>query len=66
MATFYFLLESDGTSKLLKEDADYLVGETHVAAGAGGPPSGSLSLMGVGIMYLVGIGSSLWAYIYHG
>ena len=54
MATFYFLLESDGTSKILKEDADYLVGETHDVA-AGGPTSGSLSLMGVGIMYLVGI-----------
>ena len=36
MATFYFLLEADGTSKLLKEDADYLVGETHDAA-AGQP-----------------------------
>ena len=42
MATFYFLLETDGTSKILKEDADYLVGETHVAEGGAIAPTAAL------------------------
>ena len=52
MATFYFLLESDGVSKLdLEASTDSIVGETHSVGAPTGKLSGSLSLLGVGFQW---------------